>query len=580
MQRNLSYIFSALLSIPACLLFAQQKNIYVGPSGDNTSEGNIAAKPVKNFSEAIKRASAGDTIYLLPGTYPEKMIINDKKGVPEKYIYIYGYVAQDKPLIDGGATVPAMELSNNWIEVSNSAWIEFGNLSFVNGWTDPIRVNSSSFISFRNCDFKGGRKVILATGAETHHVLVEGCSWDQGGEALWTLEKDARGVDGWLSMHHELMGYYNGSLIDSRASGGSFVIRNNRIRNAYNGIRFTSKKGFDANVEIYNNTLNNIRDNDFEPEHYAFNMHIYHNRSHNIHKTLSVDDVAGGYIYYYGNTISMDADEWSKKICSGFNKIYGGEDSLTYPLYVFNNSFFGYGKNFNAMEKKARQLKHFNNAYVFAGPDGWVLKYVDPTNEFDHDISNKPWAESLVANNKETHGLVADVRYMNSAADDLHVKSNSPAKDAGQIMSFPELGWIQSYKDKAPDVGAYEGKDLVEGPPFRFRIPDSAQFHYSERPRIVRYRIVNKKLFVYFSVPIDPATVTPLTLLLGSQGKRIAIATTSFPENPYELVIETKTKVDAASVSLGFASFPVGTNKMPATYWASVLPVFIRTSNN
>ncbi len=579
MQPRHSHFFSALFFLYGSLLYGQ-KNIYVGPSGNNQADGTTAKTPVRSFSEAIKRVNAGDTIYVLPGTYREKMIFDQKRGLPEKYIYVYGASATGKPLIDGGATVPAMELSNNWIELNQSAWIELGNLSFVNGWTDPIRVNASSYISFRNCDFKGGRKVILATGAETHHLLVEGCSWDQGGEALWTLEKDILGVDAWLSMHHELMGYYNGTLVDSRASGGSFVIRNNRIQNAYNGIRLTSKKGFDANMEVYDNTLNNIRDNDFEPEHYAFNLHIYHNRSHNIHKTLSVDDVAGGYIYYYGNTISMDADEWSKKICSGFNKIYGGVDSLTYPFYIFNNSFFGYGKNFNAMEHKARQLKHFNNSYFFAGQDGWVLKYVDATNEFDYDISNKPWPESISVNNKETHGRIADVLYRNAAKSDLRSKSNSPSKDAGRIMSFPELGWSQSYLGNAPDIGAYEGNERVEGPPFRFRVPDSAQFHYNERPRMVRYRVAGKKLFVYFSYPIHPSSITPLTILLGSKGKRIAVYASSFPDNPYELVIETKTKVDASSLSLGFTSLPMGTNQMPATYWASVLPLFTRPSNH
>ncbi len=574
------YYFSTLLSLSTCLLFAQQKNLYVGPSGNNTESGLAQAQPLKTISEALKRAVPGDTVYLLPGVYHEKMILDNRKGQPEKYIYIYGYPGGEKPLIDGGATVPAMELDKNWIELNNSSWIEFGHLSFVNGWTDPVRVVNSSYISFRYCDFKGGRKVILGTGAETHHLLVEDCSWDQGGEALWTLEKDARGVDGWLSMHHELMGYYNGTLVDSRASGGSFVIRNNRISNAYNGIRFTSKKGFDANIEVYNNTLNNIRDNDFEPEHYAFNLHIYHNRSHNIHKTLSVDDVAGGYIYYYGNTISMDADEWSKKICSGFNKIYGGEDSLSFPLYIFNNSFFGYGKNFNAMEKKARQLKHFNNSYFFAGTDGWVLKYVDPTNEFENDISNKPWPESLTSHSMEQQGKIADVRYVNSAKGDLRVSGNGPAKDAGKVLSFPELGWTQSYKGKAPDVGAYENKELVEGPPIRFRVPDSAHFNYKERPRIVRYRIENKKLFIYFSDQINPSSVTPLTILLGSQGKRIAIYDVTFPNNRYELVIETKTRIDPGTVTLGFSSFPSGLNGMPVTYWASVLPVFKRPLTN
>ena len=196
----------------------------------------------------------------------------------------------------------------------NSNWIEIKKIRFKNGWTYPIKIENSSYISFDSCLFWGGKRVISATGISTHHLLVENCFWDQGGEYLWKIEKDSSGVDAWLSMHHLNMGYLNGSLIDFHKTGGSIVIRNNTIINAYNAIRFRGVKGYDSNIEIYDNKISNIRDNDFEPEYYTFNLHIYHNYSHNIHKTLSVDNVEGGNIYYYGNIITSDTDQWTEKI--------------------------------------------------------------------------------------------------------------------------------------------------------------------------------------------------------------------------------------------------------------------------
>ena len=374
-------------------------------------------------------------------------------------------------------------------------------------------------------------------------------------------------------MHHQLMGYYNGSLADSHSSGGSFVIRHNLIRNAYNGIRFTSKKGYDANVEIYDNTLINIRDNDFEPEHYAYNMLIYHNRSHNIHKTMSVDDVAGGYIYYFGNTVTMDTSAWARHICSGVWKIYAGEDSLSYPMYAFNNSFFVYGKAFNVMEAKARQLKHFNNAYFFAGTGGWVLNYVDETNAFDYDLSNVPWSNTMVANGMEQHGKMGNAGFINPATDNLRLSANSPAIDAGKAMSFEELGWTQTYRGKAPDIGAYEDNQLVDGPAFRFRMPDSAQFPYLETPRIVKYRADKNKLTVYFSAAINPATLSAAAILLQENRKNIEIKHARFPGNPFELVIETNTLLQQNHIALGFRSLPAGANGQPVTYWASAIPI-------
>jgi hypothetical protein len=552
---------------------SRSKNIFISSSGNDKNSGLTIGRPLQTICAGLRLAVAGDTVYVLPGIYHEKIRIDKKKGLPEKYIYLYGYPSAEKPVIDGGAPVPAMNLSNNWIECSNAAWIETGNLVFKNGWTDPVRVENSSYISFKHCDFYGGRKVILATGAATHHVLVEHCSWNQGGERLWTIEKDSLGVDAWLSMHHQLMGYYNGSLVDSRASGGSFVIRDNYIQNAYNGIRFTSKKGYDANVEIYNNTFLNIRDNDVEPEHYVYNMHIYHNRSHNIHKTMSVDAVAGGYIYYYGNTVTMDSSAWAKKICTGFWKVYGGEDSLTYPMNVFNNSFFGYGKAFNVMEARARQLKHCNNAYFFDGEGGWVLNYTDKTNVFDYDLSNKPWSASMVLNHFEQHGKIGAAGFINQYQGDLRLSPNSPAIDAGRKMAFEELGWTQTYEGKAPDIGAYEDAVLVDGPAFRFRVPEGAQFNYQEKPRIVKYRIEKNKLLVYFSAAINAATLPVAAILLQQHGEKVVVERAGFPRSPFELIIETGQVLEANTIALAFKALPAGRNGQAVTYWASAIPV-------
>lgn len=556
----------------------QAKNIFVSASGSNRNKGLSISQPLLSINKALQLAQAGDTVYILPGTYREKMQIAHKSGVPEKYIYLYGYPATGKTIIDGGAPRPAMSLSHNWIECNNASWIEFGNLVFQNGWTDPVRLEAASYISFKHCRFFGGRKLILATGAATHHILVEHCFWDQGGEKLWTIDKDSLGVDAWLSMHHELMGYYNGSLIDSRASGGSIVVRYNQVQNAYNGVRFTSQKGYDANIEIYGNVFRNIRDNDIEPEHYAYNMHIYHNRSHNVHKTVSIDRVSGGYIYYYGNTVTMDADEWSRKICTGFWKIYGDEeDSLSFPMYAFNNSFYGYGKAFNAMEGRAHQLKHYNNAYYFAGNEGWILKYTDPSNAFDYDLSNKPWSASLVSNAFEQHGKINDAGFVNGARGNLRLLPGSPCIDAGKALSLPEFDWIQSYHGKAPDIGAYEGDTLANGPAFRFRIPYGAKFNYKEKPRIVKYRTDRNKLFLYFSEGVNPRSLAQQAILLQQKGEVCQVKKAGFSRNSYELEIETDRALDPRNIAVAFTTMPVGVNGETVTYWASAIPIIQRS---
>ena len=110
------------------------------------------------------------------------------------------------------------------------------------------------------------------------------------------------------------MGYFNGSLIDFNGTGGSIVIRNNEIIHSYNALRWRGEKGHDTNIEIYDNEISYARDNDFEPEYYTYNLHIYHNFSHNMHRNLSIDNIKGGEIFYYGNVITTDNDPWTQEI--------------------------------------------------------------------------------------------------------------------------------------------------------------------------------------------------------------------------------------------------------------------------
>jgi hypothetical protein len=189
------------------------------------------------------------------------------------------------------------------------------------------------------------------------------------------------------------------------------VIRNNSIVDAYNAIRFRGQKGHDGNIEIYNNTISNVRDNDFEPEYYTYNLHIYHNVSRNIHKTLSIDNVEGGCIYYYGNVVTVDQDPWAAKICNGFWKIYGKERVLDGPFYAFNNSFYGPSIAFTSVGEKIVHMNHQNNAYAFVESGRWELNSWEPSDEFDYDISNRPWPKNITAKNQEIHGKIADIMF-------------------------------------------------------------------------------------------------------------------------------------------------------------------------
>ncbi len=552
---------------------ASSETFFVGPGGTSKNSGLTIKSPFGSINDALKLCSAGDTVYLLEGTYRELILISGKHGRPESPICLFGYAASPDgyPLIDGGAVEPSSDASNDWIHIKESSWIEIGRMKFRNGWTYPIHVKASSYITFRHCRFRGGKRVINASGLQTHHLLVEDCFWDQGGSSLWTIVADTEGVPAWTSMHHGSMEYYNGSLIDFSGTGGSMVIRRNTIVNAFNGIRYRGQKGFDSNVEIYENHVSQIRDNDFEPEYYTYNLHVYHNVSHNIHRTLSVDDVEGGQIYYYGNVVTADTDSWSEQICAGIWKLHSDTRKPSSPLYAFNNSFYAIGIAFQ--RGCVPFLRHYNNAYVFRSSGEWYLNRWDESDDFDYDISNKPWPDNLINHQKEKHGTIADIRYEDPSRGNLKLQKSSPGIDAGTIVKIPENDWVQEFQGKAPDVGAYENGRLVEGPPFRIMNPPEGILPYKEKPRIVRDRVVGKSVLLYFSDKIDAGSVKKDDLDIYRGNEILRVDSIRLSPDGYGLSAEVNADVEESELSLSFKRMPRGVNGEEATYWASAIRV-------
>ncbi|MEO8399891.1 MAG: hypothetical protein ABI550_08785, partial [Ignavibacteriaceae bacterium] len=133
--------------------------------------------------------------------------------------------------------------------------------------------------------------------------------------------------------------------------------------------------------------------------------------------------------------------------------------------------------------------------------------------------------------------------------------------------------WAQSYQGKAPDVGAYENEELVEGPPFRFLTPPNGKINYREKPRIVRHEVKENKLIIYFSEKINPASIQKDDLTLFDSEKEFAVSSISVTNENYAVTIEANGKIIKENLSISFKKMPVGMNGEKATYWASTIKI-------
>ena len=572
------------------------KHIFVSPSGNNANSGLSRDDPKETISAAVNMAEPGDEIRLLPGSYFGKTEIRNYYGEAEKPLVImsespdpgsYAVIDGGVELVDGVTTSGpnAIDLSDYGFEIRNCRWITFKNMKFQNCWAHTIVIRSSRYITVTGCDIRCGKRSIYPRDG-SHHVLVENCYWEQDQRVFDTWD--------WASLHHGVGGdpagvapldHFNGALLHPKESGGSLVMRGCTLKNCFNGFRTKpSNIREDGNVEIYDNVFINVRDNAFEPEYYAWNIHFHHNVMYNSYKSFSIDDCVGGPIYIYGNVQSQESDP-----LMGFHYEGGyqdelrgiwkfkGPDVLTEPCYAFNNSFYTHATAFRDGEATNRLMKHFNNAYEFfssetrsgeMGLEDWHASF-----EFDHDAVNLTWPDNILNNGQEEYGIVTDELFIDGLGEDLRLKPGSPLIDAGKVMAFPEFDWVQSYEGTAPDIGAYEGDELVEGPPFRYLEPPNGGDLYDEKPRIVRHKIDGDQLTLYFSEEIDTSTVNSKSIHLYQNGYKITVVEISFLHNNWEMFIRTDRNLNDNELSLSMDPLPRGVNGEDATHWASTIPL-------
>lgn len=542
-------------------------SFYIDPiNGNDNSTGTTVEQPYATLWKALNQAFSGDTIYLLPGTYPGKNYIQFKEGEPDKPLVITSYASDplEFAIIDA-QTRPSSDAPGIGFAIARSSWINLENLVFRNCWTDVISIIDASYVTVRNCHFTSGKRAVFPFGADAHHVLVENC-YVKHPDEVW------QGWS-WEALHHGSLAYYNGALLHPRKSGGGHIMRYNTIINLFNGFRtYPDNILQDGNTEVYGNSMTNIRDNDFEPEAWAWNMHYYYNKHLNVHKAYSIDNVQGGNIYIYGNTYTQTKDDWAIEEVSGIFKYKNGP--LTYPCYAFNNSYYTESKVLKDGEASNHQLKHFNNAYFFFQGnqrfrlDDWQTGYT-----FDYDCINQDWPWRIISNDQEENGLnFTNPKFVDGEAGQFELQEDSPCIDAAVPMALPEFEWIQQYQGIAPDIGAYEGTQLIDGPPFRF-IPSPEGALYEERPRISRYRVDSNILILYFTAALNESSLSKEKVSVFENGVLIPIDSVAFPNHAFEAYLYTSQHLDPGSVSLLFLEKPTGINGLPFTYWASTISI-------
>ncbi len=426
---------------------------YVSLAGDDDNPGTIDL-PWRTIQRAADTLTAGDTVYIRAGAYPEHVIPQNSgsAGQPITYAAYPGETA----IVDGtGVVVP-----------------EYGGLFDL-----------------------AGRDYICVSGLQVIHSSYYGIVADSSShvtiEHNYTYDTYTSGISSWNSDHiivngNEVVGACTGPWQEhiSISSTDTFEVRYNQIHDVMPGTvgkEGLSVKDASSHGKVYGNHVYNLNHVgiyvDAEAEH-LFDIEVYQNLVHDVEAMgFSLASEQGGLLenirlynnIAYGNLVGL----WLSACCVA-----------THPfqdITIINNTFAyngrnGWGGGIGIENTQVQNVVIRNNVcsqniYSQMAADPSVL----PELTVDHNLTDGDRDPEF-----EFYGVgdLVDVSpsFVNPLMGNYHLQPGSPAIDAGSSLAAPADDFDGHPRpqdgdgDGTPgyDIGAYEAGWEVE---YRIYLP-------------------------------------------------------------------------------------------------------------
>ncbi|KQS76424.1 hypothetical protein ASG58_11415 [Rhizobium sp. Leaf383] len=302
--------------------------------------------------------------------------------------------------------------------VRDCQWVVIEKLLFRDCWPTATYLDNCQNVIIRDISFEGGTFAIATTGNDTRHILVEECSWVQdlsgrGREDLKNIREDGHPdpspppadtllwkMTDWNRVHGARQdGFPVDVAKDARGLDGDFfrawniaghvVIRKNVVIDAFNGVHFFSdgataaENGCSRNVLVEKNWFVRVRDNAVEPETFAWNWTVRHNRFVDCYVPFSFELESSGYFYLYGNlgwNRYRPGPEGDTHVNGQLFK-FGERHEAVGPHYVFNNTWI---LDIPIVKRRRfSNFRHFNNAIAYRSASG--KRIPEPRSVFGND---------------------------------------------------------------------------------------------------------------------------------------------------------------------------------------------------
>ncbi|WP_299966895.1 hypothetical protein [uncultured Roseobacter sp.] len=286
--------------------------IFAAPSLRRYQTADQSSDWAFDLQTALGKATPGDVIELLPGRYPNPVVIAIS-GTPQAPITIRG-PQRARAILDGGRTredgrhggMEPLDGDFAFFRLFRADHIVLENLHFEHCWPNAIYLRSCQHITVRDCSGTGGRYFLYARQTDLHPtkgLILDGVRWVQDPDHdMWDGRVTWREVK--AKPKEFDASFFNGAMLGSFDIEGDVIVRNCAISHAFNAIRMDIRENRvsvtdegpsirrNRHVRIHDNSFAFIRDNAIEPETGAQDWCLYNNRFYNCHATFSLDAVA------------------------------------------------------------------------------------------------------------------------------------------------------------------------------------------------------------------------------------------------------------------------------------------------